>query len=79
MSSKTSKQHMAIVTGASSGMGLGITLALIDRGYRVVANSRTISRSKDLKPSPNLVLVDGVNRHRKLTHHRRAKLTHPRQ
>ena len=49
----------AVVTGASSGMGLGITRALLERGYRVVANSRTISQSKDLKPSADLVLVDG--------------------
>ena len=27
--------------------------------YRVVANSRTISKSKELKPSADLVLVDG--------------------
>src|SRR5260370_21996227 len=40
-------------------MGLGITRALLERGYRVVANSRTISKSKELKPSADLVLVDG--------------------
>lgn len=50
---------VAIVTGASSGMGLGVTRALLERGYRVVANSRSISKSKDLKPSADLVLVDG--------------------
>ena len=50
---------MAIVTGASSGIGLGVTRALLEHGYRVVANSRTISKSKDLKPSADLVLVDG--------------------
>lgn len=49
----------AIVTGASSGIGLAITLALVERGYRVVANSRTISKSKDLKASRDLILVDG--------------------
>ena len=51
--------RVAIVTGASSGIGLGITRALLERGYRVVANSRTISDSKDLRPSARLVLVDG--------------------
>src|SRR5215475_9739814 len=51
--------RVAIVTGASSGIGLGITVALLERGYRVVANSRTISDSKDLRPSADLVLVDG--------------------
>ena len=52
-------QKTAIVTGASSGIGLGITQALLERGYRVVANSRNISSSKELKPSANLVLVNG--------------------
>ena len=56
---KTNQQAVAIVTGASSGIGLGITQALLERGWRVVATSRTISKSKDLKPSPDLVLVDG--------------------
>ena len=56
---KTTQQPVAIVTGASSGIGLGITQALLDRGWRIVATSRTISKSKDLKPSPDLVLVDG--------------------
>jgi NAD(P)-dependent dehydrogenase (short-subunit alcohol dehydrogenase family) len=53
------QQQTAIVTGASSGIGLGLSQALLAQGYRVVANSRTISRSKDLSPSDNLVLVDG--------------------
>src|SRR2546425_11867533 len=59
MSANTNKRLVAIVTGASSGMGLGITRALLERGYRVAANSRTISQSRKLKPSADLVLVDG--------------------
>jgi NAD(P)-dependent dehydrogenase (short-subunit alcohol dehydrogenase family) len=59
MSASANKKQVAIVTGASSGMGLGITQALLEHGYCVVANSRTISKSKDLKPSADLVLVDG--------------------
>jgi NAD(P)-dependent dehydrogenase (short-subunit alcohol dehydrogenase family) len=55
----TSQQSVAIVTGASGGIGLGVTQALLQRGWRVVATSRTISNSKDLKPSPDLLLVDG--------------------
>ncbi len=50
---------VAIVTGASSGIGLGITRALLAHGFRVAANSRTISKSKDLQGSADLVLVDG--------------------
>ena len=56
---KFTQQPVAIVTGASSGIGLGLTQALLERGYRVVANSRSISRSKDLQSSEDLVLVDG--------------------
>ncbi len=59
MNVKSKQQRTAIVTGASSGMGLGITRALLERGYRVVGNSRTISKSKELKASKDLVLVDG--------------------
>src|SRR5262245_21836885 len=59
MSANADKKLVAIVTGASSGIGLGITRALLEHGYRLVANSRTISKSKDLKPSADLVLVDG--------------------
>jgi NAD(P)-dependent dehydrogenase (short-subunit alcohol dehydrogenase family) len=50
---------VAIVTGASSGIGLAVALALLEKGYRVIGTSRTISQSKDLQASKNLVLVDG--------------------
>src|ERR1700745_1787728 len=56
---KTTEHPVAIVTGASSGIGLGITEALLERGWRVVATSRAISKSDDLKPSADLVLIDG--------------------
>ena len=59
MSAATNKRQVAIVTGASSGIGLGITRALLEKGFGVVANSRTISKSQDLKPSADLILVDG--------------------
>src|SRR5271165_1156257 len=59
MKNDKTQQPVAIVTGASSGIGLGVTQALLERGWRVVGTSRTISKSKDLKPSPDLVLVDG--------------------
>jgi NAD(P)-dependent dehydrogenase (short-subunit alcohol dehydrogenase family) len=55
----TTQQPVAIITGASSGIGLGLTQALLERGWRVVGTSRTVSKSKELKPSPDLVLVDG--------------------
>ena len=59
MNAKNKERQTAIVTGASAGIGLGITQALLERGYRVVGTSRTISQSKDLKASADLVLVDG--------------------
>ena len=59
MNTNITKKQVAIVTGASSGMGLGITQALLQHGYHVVANSRNIGKSKDLKPSSDLILVDG--------------------
>jgi len=57
MSSK--EKPVAIVTGASSGIGLGIARALLKHGYRVVGSSRSITKSKGLKSSSDLVLVDG--------------------
>lgn len=49
----------AIVTGASSGIGLGVTTALLEHGYRVVANSRQITQAGTLIASADLELVDG--------------------
>ena len=49
----------AIVTGASSGIGLGVTTALLKHGYRVVANSRQVTRAGTLIASTDLALVDG--------------------
>ncbi|MGO8699104.1 MAG: SDR family NAD(P)-dependent oxidoreductase [Limisphaerales bacterium] len=59
MKTESEEPQTAIVTGASSGIGLGITQALLERGYHVAATARTISNSKDLEASENLVLVDG--------------------
>ena len=48
----------AIVTGASQGIGAAIVQAFLDRGYNVVATSRSVSKA-GFAPSPNLALVDG--------------------
>ena len=55
---RDAKPGTMIVTGASQGIGAGITRALLQRGYNVVANSRSISRSP-IAPTGNLALVDG--------------------
>src|ERR1700685_4166465 len=47
-----------IVTGASQGIGAAVVEAFLDRGYNVVATSRSVSRA-GFAPSPNLALVDG--------------------
>jgi len=59
MNRESMEPQTAVVTGASSGIGLGVTRALLERGYRVVATARTISNSKELRASEDLVLVDG--------------------
>jgi NAD(P)-dependent dehydrogenase (short-subunit alcohol dehydrogenase family) len=46
---------VAIVTGASQGIGAGLVQAFRDRGYRVVANSRSIKPSND----PDILAVAG--------------------
>ena len=45
------QKSVPIATGASSGIGLGITLALFKRGSDVIGTSRTISKSKGLNAS----------------------------
>src|SRR5512141_1835045 len=56
-------QKSAIVTGGSSGIGLGAVKAYLDWGYGVVANSRSIDHAKlekyGVQASPRLVLVPG--------------------
>src|SRR5690349_21254377 len=49
----------AIVTGASQGIGAGIVKAFVERGYNVVANSRTMSKSSEVTASDRTALVDG--------------------
>jgi len=48
-----------VITGASSGIGLALAKAFVERGARVVANSRHLTATATLAPSPSLVLVDG--------------------
>ena len=52
-------QKTAIVTGASQGIGAGLVEAFLQRGYRVVANSRNMTKANPFPASANLALVDG--------------------
>jgi NAD(P)-dependent dehydrogenase (short-subunit alcohol dehydrogenase family) len=53
------RPNVAIVTGASSGIGLEMVKKLIEKGYRVVANSRNITSAMSLQSTADLKLVDG--------------------
>ena len=48
-----------IVTGGSHGIGAGVVKGFLERGYNVVANSRTITKSDAFDSSDRLALVDG--------------------
>ena len=52
------EKKTVIVTGASQGIGAAVVQAFLDRGYHVVATSRSISKA-GFAPSPRLALVDG--------------------
>lgn len=52
-------KQTALITGASSGIGLGLTKGFLAAGYRVVATSRNVGAAGTLEPSDDLLLVDG--------------------
>lgn len=59
MSLGTANSKTMIVTGASQGIGAGVVKAFLNRGYKVVANSRNITNSGAFEASDRLALVDG--------------------
>jgi len=52
-------KQTALITGASSGIGLGLTRGFLDAGFNVVANSRNLTSAGTLTASDALLLVDG--------------------
>jgi NAD(P)-dependent dehydrogenase (short-subunit alcohol dehydrogenase family) len=52
-------KQTAVITGASSGIGLGLTQGFLEAGFNVVANSRNVTGSRTLIPGSDLLLVDG--------------------
>ena len=56
---KSNHKQTALITGASSGIGLALTQGFLAEGFRVVANSRHVTSAGTLKPSDDLLLVDG--------------------
>jgi NAD(P)-dependent dehydrogenase (short-subunit alcohol dehydrogenase family) len=51
----STEDKVAVVTGASQGIGEGLVRGFLDRGYRVVANSRSIQPSA----SPDVLAIHG--------------------
>ena len=52
-------KQTAVITGASTGIGLGLTRGFLDAGFNVVANSRQVTAAGTLTPLDDLALVDG--------------------
>jgi NAD(P)-dependent dehydrogenase (short-subunit alcohol dehydrogenase family) len=52
-------RKVAIVTGASQGIGAGIVNRFVERGYNVVATSRAMTRSTEVAASDRVAVVDG--------------------
>jgi NAD(P)-dependent dehydrogenase (short-subunit alcohol dehydrogenase family) len=56
---KMERNKTILVTGASQGIGAGLANTLLARGYNVVATSRNVSQSTEIKSSRRLALIDG--------------------
>lgn len=53
------QRKTVLVTGASQGIGAALVNTFVERGYNVVATSRRVSRSTEIKASNHVALVDG--------------------
>jgi NAD(P)-dependent dehydrogenase (short-subunit alcohol dehydrogenase family) len=55
----SNQKQTALITGASSGIRLGLTKGFLAAGFNVVANSRHVTSTRTLTPAEDLLLVDG--------------------
>ena len=55
----SNQRKTAIVTGASQGIGAGIVKGFVERGFKVVANSRKVTQSTEVAASDRVALVEG--------------------
>src|SRR3954453_18901600 len=53
------ERRVALVTGASQGIGAGVVRAFVERGFNVVASSRKVTTSAEISASDHVALVDG--------------------
>ncbi len=53
------ERKVALVTGASQGIGAAIVKAFVERGFNVVATARTMTQSAEVAASNHVALVDG--------------------
>jgi NAD(P)-dependent dehydrogenase (short-subunit alcohol dehydrogenase family) len=52
-------RQTAVITGASSGIGLGLARGFLDAGFNVIAPSRRITSAGTLSAADRLLLIDG--------------------
>ena len=55
----SSEKAVAIITGATGGIGMGLVKALLERNYKIVATSRSASKSTEFPDSKDIIAVDG--------------------
>ena len=53
------EHKVAVITGASQGIGAGLVKSFVERGFNVVANSRKVTQSTEVAASDQISLVDG--------------------
>ena len=56
----TLEPKVAVITGASRGIGAALLRAYRDLGYHVVASSRSIGKSHDGPGRPRWVMKDAI-------------------